>query len=49
MWQLLASPVVSSKATVTSVGPSSLYTMDRKILGGTGACRENNLGRKVLW
>lgn len=47
-WQLLASPVVSSKATWTSVEPSNLYTMDRKTLGGTGTCRENNLEERNL-
>lgn len=43
MWQLPTSPVVISNATPTSEDPSSLYTMDRKILGGTGTCREKSL------
>lgn len=38
--------MVSSKATPTAEVPSSLYTRDRKILGGTGTCRENNLEEK---
>lgn len=28
---------------MTSVGPSSLYTKDRKTLCGNGTCKENNL------
>lgn len=38
--------MVSSKATPTAEVPSSLYTRDRKTLGGTGTCRENNLEEK---